>query len=254
MTVLAHALNRTIVIRASRATVFAFFTDTERWAAWWGAGSSIEARPGGAMRIRYPDGTEAAGDVLEVSPPQRIVFTYGYVKGTPIAPGQSRVTIRLDPHPDGTSLSLIHEFSDEQVRDQHVQGWRYQLSLFANVVANEANARAGDVVDAWFDVWTTTDAAERQASLTRIAAPEVAVRDRFSAVDGLADVDAHIAGAQRFNPGITLRRTGNVRHCQGTVLAEWVATARDGQQRGAGTNVFTFDADGRLTSVIGFWN
>jgi uncharacterized protein YndB with AHSA1/START domain len=254
MTVLSHTLNRTIVIRASREIVFAFFCDSARWAAWWGAGSTIDARPGGEMRIRYPDGTEAAGEVLEVSSPQRIVFTYGYVKGTPIPPGASRVTIRLDPHADGTALTLTHEFADEQVRDQHVQGWRYQLSLFANLVANEVNAHATDVVDAWFLAWTTKDAAERETALSKIAEPSVAVRDRFTAVDGIADLQAHITGAQRFMPGLRLRRAGDIRHCQGTVLAEWVATAQDGQQRGSGTNVFSFGPDGRLASVVGFWN
>jgi uncharacterized protein YndB with AHSA1/START domain len=254
MTVLSHILNRTVVIRASREIVFAFFTDSARWAAWWGAGSTIDARPGGHMRIRYPDGTEAAGDVLEVSHPQRIVFTYGYVTGTPIPPGSSRVTITLDPHAEGTSLTLTHEFADDAIRDQHVQGWRYQLSLFANVVANEVNANARDIVDAWFLAWATKDAAERETTLSKIAQPSVAVRDRFTAIDGVADLQAHITGAQRFMPGFTMRRTGEIRHCQGTVLAEWVATGPDGQQRGSGTNVFTFGADGRLSSVVGFWN
>jgi len=254
MTVLSHVLNRTLVIRASREIVFGFFTDSARWAAWWGGGSTIDARPGGAMRIRYPDGTEAAGEVLDVLRPQRIVFTYGYVKGTPIPPGGSRVTIRLDPHDEGTSLTLTHEFADEDVRDQHVQGWRYQLSLFANLVANEVNANAHDIVDAWFLAWATKDVAAREAALAKIAQPSVAVRDRFTAIDGTADLQAHITGAQRFMPGFTMKRTGDIRHCQGTVLAEWVATGPDGQQRGSGTNVFTFGADGRLSSVVGFWN
>jgi len=254
MTVLSHVLNRTLVIRASREIVFGFFTDSARWAAWWGGGSTIDARPGGAMRIRYPDGTEVAGEVLEVSRPQRIVFTYGYVKGTPIPPGGSRVTIRLDPHDEGTSLTLTHEFADEEIRDQHVQGWRYQLSLFANVVANEVNANARDIVDAWFLAWATKDVADREAALAKIAQPSVAVRDRFTAIDGMADLQAHITGAQRFMPGFTMKRTGDIRHCQGTVLAEWIATGADGQQRGSGTNVFTVGGDGRLSSVVGFWN
>jgi len=254
VTVLSHVLKRTLVIRASREIVFGFFTDSARWAAWWGGGSTIDARPGGAMRIRYPDGTEVAGEVLEVSRPQRIVFTYGYVKGTPIPPGGSRVTIRLDPHDEGTSLTLTHEFADEEIRDQHVQGWRYQLSLFANVVANEVNANARDIVDAWFLAWATKDVADREAALAKIAQPSVAVRDRFTAIDGMADLQAHITGAQRFMPGFTMKRTGDIRHCQGTVLAEWIATGADGQQRGSGTNVFTVGGDGRLSSVVGFWN
>ena len=36
---LEHSLERTVFIAATRATVFRFFTDSERFAAWWGAGS-----------------------------------------------------------------------------------------------------------------------------------------------------------------------------------------------------------------------
>src|SRR5581483_8295523 len=59
---LPHALDRSVLVFATRETVFRFFSDPARWAAWWGAGSSIDPRPGGAVRIRYPDGTEVAGD------------------------------------------------------------------------------------------------------------------------------------------------------------------------------------------------
>lgn len=53
MSELPHRLDRTIVIRASRETVFRFFTDAARWAAWWGAGSTVGARPGERVLIRY---------------------------------------------------------------------------------------------------------------------------------------------------------------------------------------------------------
>ena len=59
---LAHTLDRAILIRAERDLVFSFFTDTARWAAWWGAGSSIDARRGGRVFIRYPGGTEVSGE------------------------------------------------------------------------------------------------------------------------------------------------------------------------------------------------
>jgi hypothetical protein len=51
-----------------------------------------------------------------------------------------------------------------------------------------------------------------------------------------------------------LERKGNVRHCQGTVLADWIAVTGDGQQRASGTNVFQFGSEGRLEAVTGFWN
>ena len=44
-----------------------------------------------------------------------------------------------------------------------------------------------------------------------------------------------------------------MRHCQGTVLADWVARGADGQERGRGTNVFVFGPAGDIRSVAGFW-
>ena len=66
---LPHVLDRTILIRATADTVFGYFTDSARWASWWGAGSSIDPRPGGPLVIRYPDGTEVLGEVLDMSKP-----------------------------------------------------------------------------------------------------------------------------------------------------------------------------------------
>ena len=157
MTTLTERLDRTLVVHARPDIVFRYFTDSGRWAQWWGAGSSIDARPGGEMHIRYPDGTEAVGQVLEVAAPTRIVFTYGYANGKMIPPGGSRVTIHVQPHAQGSAVALTHEFADAAVRNHHVQGWRYQLSLFSNVVVDEVLAGAADAVDAWFGAWSTAD-------------------------------------------------------------------------------------------------
>jgi uncharacterized protein YndB with AHSA1/START domain len=254
MTVLEHQLERTVLIRAPRETVFRFFTDPARWAAWWGAGSTIEPRSSGRVHIRYPDGTEAGGEIIELDPPARIVFTYGYASGKQIAPGGSRVTIRLDPVDEGTRLVLTHDFADPAARDHHVQGWRYQLSLFSNLVANEVLGDPAALVDGWFDVWVLTDDAARRSALDRIAAPAIEFRDRFSAIIGVDELTAHIGAALRFMPGFTLRRNGPVRHCQGTLLADWTTTGPDGAPRGAGTNVFVLGPGGRITSVVGFWS
>jgi uncharacterized protein YndB with AHSA1/START domain len=249
---LTHTLDRTLVIRARPETVFRYFTDDRRWATWWGAGSAIDARPGGRMLIRYPNGVEASGEVLEVAPPDRIVFTYGYASGEPIGPGASRVTIALVPHPDGTQLTLTHAFADAAVRDPHVQGWRYQLSVFANIVSDEVMTIAAERADAWFAAWANPDAAAREATFSAVARPDVEFRDRYSSVSGLSELLPHVTAAQRFMPGILLTRQGDVRVCQGLALVDWVATAGT-EPRGTGTNVFGFDADGRIANVTGFW-
>src|ERR1700734_881352 len=110
---LPYDFHRTVLIKARPETVFRFFTDSARWAGWWGAGSTIDATPGGKMYIRHPNGVETLGEVLEVTPPERIVFTYGFATGKPIPPGGSQVTIRLDADEGGTRLHLVHEFAEE---------------------------------------------------------------------------------------------------------------------------------------------
>ncbi|MEZ5354394.1 MAG: SRPBCC domain-containing protein [Bryobacteraceae bacterium] len=245
------SLERTVRIMASRELVFRFFTDSARWAKWWGEGSTVDARVGGKVSIRYPGGVEALGEVLAIDPPERIVFTYGYASGKPIPPGSSRVSIRLSDEGGATRLDLTHEFDDPAVRDQHVQGWRYQLSVFANVAADEAFARAGETVDAWFLAWAETDAAHRQAAFAAVASNEIRFRDRYSALEGVEELALHAGAAQRFLPGIRVGRRGEVRHCQGMVLAEWVAAGADGVERMRGANVFELGADGKIVAVTG---
>ena len=254
---LPHRLERSLLIQARRETVFRFFTDPARWASWWGPGSTIDARPGGRVVIKFPGNVEVNGEIIEIAPPQRLTFTYGYMAGTPIAPGASLVTITLAAagvNGRDTRLHLTHAFSDAAVRDLHVQGWRYQFSLFANVVSNEVQADAASTIDAWLDAWSTADGASRAATLARIVDPAVRFRDRFSTVDGLDDLDVHLDAAQRFMPGLRMRRVGEVRQCQGIALADWIARSADGQERARGTNVFQLNADGRIEAVTGLWS
>ena len=164
---LPHQLDRTVLIHAEPMTVFAFFQESERWAGWWGAGSTIDPQVGGRVYIRQPGGAEVVGQVVEIRPPERLVFTYG-VQGAP-ADAASLVTIRLEDAPGGaTRLHLTHEFADRSLRDEHVQGWRYQLAVFANLVADRALAGAAETVDGWFAAWSDPNGETRDATLARI--------------------------------------------------------------------------------------
>ena len=78
---LPYQLDRVITIEAPPESVFSFFTDPNRWARWWGAGSTIDARPGGQVLIRHANGIEVVGEVLSIDPPTRIAFTYGFAIG-----------------------------------------------------------------------------------------------------------------------------------------------------------------------------
>jgi uncharacterized protein YndB with AHSA1/START domain len=251
---LPHQLERKVVIKAEPATVFRYFTDSARWANWWGAGSTIDASPGGKVYIRHPNGVEAMGEVLEVRSPREIVFTLGYASGAPVPPGGSRVTITLEPGPGGTQLRLVHEFAEAGPRDHHVQGWRFQLSLFSNVVTDEVYADAASRVDAWFEAWAIADDSDREAKFAGIVTPGIQFRDRHSLLEGIEDLTTHAGAALRFMPGVRLQRKGNVRQCQGMVLSDWIVLGKDGMEAMAGTNAFVFAPDGKFEAVTGFAN
>jgi uncharacterized protein YndB with AHSA1/START domain len=249
---LDHALERIVLIAARPATVFRFFTDPARFAVWWGAGSHIDARPGGAVHIRYPNGVVASGEVVEVVPDRRIVFTYGYEDaGKPIPPGGSRVTVTLEETARGTRLLLRHELATAEARDAHVPGWRYQLAIFANVAAAEQHAGTDARVDAFFAAWAEPDAALRREALAEVVTDDVTFQDAFACTAGLDDLVAHTGAVQIHMPGVLLERAGNARQCQGTAVVEWEMRAADGTARGRGTNVFDLAPDGRIAAVVG---
>jgi uncharacterized protein YndB with AHSA1/START domain len=253
MSGLDHVVERTVTIAARRETVWSFFTDSGRFAAWWGEGSTIDPRPGGKVHVRYPNGVVAGGEVVEIEPVTRIVFTFGYASGDPVSIGASRVTIRLEDSARGTVVRLRHELPTASAAEVHVQGWRYQLSVFAHTVALQAHAGVGALVDRFFALWAETDTARRRAALAAIAVPELSFRDPYSCLEGADELDVHIAAAQRFMPGVVLQRQGEPRQCQGTALVDWVVKAEDGSVRAHGTDVFELAADGRVVRVTGLW-
>jgi uncharacterized protein YndB with AHSA1/START domain len=248
-------VERSVLIRARRSTVFRYFTDSARFAAWWGPGSSIEGKPGGKLQIRYPNGATAGGEVVELVPDRRIVFTYGYDDASqPIARGGSRVTITLDEHEQGTLLHLVHEVADTKVRDAHIPGWRFQLSLFANVAAAEQHADLAALADRYFASWSLADEDARAGELTAITTPDVTFRDAFATLSDRDELMQHVTASQLHMPGIALRRDGAPRSCQGVALIEWTAHTADGSPAGRGTNVVELSPDGRFAHIVGFWH
>ena len=248
---LTETLDRKIKIGARRETVFRYFTDSARFAKWWGAGSQIEATPGGAMLIQYPNGISASGEVVEVEAPRRIVFTYATPGQTPS--DASLVTITLEEIEQGTLLKLHHAFSSAKIRDHFVQGWRHQLALFSKAVSEELHARVSERVDAYLRAFCDPDGKTRRSLLETCATPGIVFRDAFSATEGLDEMLANLEAVQVYMPGMTLARAGDVRLSHGTAVADWTASAADGSPRGKGTNVYDLSPDGLISRVVGFW-
>jgi hypothetical protein len=82
----------------------------------------------------------------------------------------------------------------------------------------------------------------------------VKFKDKFGLTGGLEELLGHIAAVHQFMPGLRLERTGDVRHCQGLVLADWVAVGNDGTKKAVGTNAYALSPEGRIAAVTGFWS
>jgi uncharacterized protein YndB with AHSA1/START domain len=122
------AIERTITIAAPRETVFAFLTDPQRMREWMGTTVDIDPRPGGRFRV-VPNRVDVIrGEYLEVLPPSRVVFTWGFEgDGQALPAGASVVEITLTEVPGGTELHLVHRAVPDPLHDQHAFGWGHYL-------------------------------------------------------------------------------------------------------------------------------
>lgn len=248
---MSETIERSIVIRAQRTTVWRFFSDVEQFASWWGPGSHIDARIGGAVRICYPGGSTASGEVLAIDPPNSIVFGFGYDDPSkPLRPGASTVHVSLHEHPLGTRLELRHELPTRELADQHVPGWRYQLAIFAKLAHEQQHGEREQVIDAWFQAWNASDRGAREQALMRAVGDAVEFADGFAHLRGREELLEHLAAIAVHMPGVTLVRAGGLRYAQATALVDWQA-CRDAAVLFAGSNVFELGADGRIARAIG---
>lgn len=84
----------------------------------------------------------AVGNYLEVVPPRRMVFTWGWQDSAHVPPGSSTVTITLSPTETGTLLELAHAGLPGGQGDEHRVGWAHFLPLLA-AAAIDSSATSG---------------------------------------------------------------------------------------------------------------
>ena len=152
--------------------MFRFFTNSEYWARWWGAGSTIDPGPAAGSSSGFREATRHPAKCWRFDAPERLVFTYGYASGQLIPPGGSRVTIVLEEITDGTRVRLTHDVADAAARDPHVQGWRFEMALFSVAVADVVNAGATAAVDTWLEAWSHPDSWRERADAERGGGPD----------------------------------------------------------------------------------
>jgi len=130
-------VEREIHIDASPDTVFEFFTDPVKMVRWKGESATLDPRPGGIYRVEMNEQAIAVGEYVEVDPPNRIVFTWGWEGGyasTP--PGSSTVEVTLTPDGDGTLVRLVHSrLSTPESAEAHGHGWDQYMPRLAIAAA-----------------------------------------------------------------------------------------------------------------------
>ena len=114
-----------IRIEAAPETVFEFFTDPAKAALWMGQRATLDPRPGGIYKLEMTNAWTVVGEYVEVDPPNRVVFTWGWESGvedTP--PGSTTVEITLTRDGDATLVHLIHrDLPTERSVGAHRAGW-----------------------------------------------------------------------------------------------------------------------------------
>jgi uncharacterized protein YndB with AHSA1/START domain len=100
-------VRREVTVDAAPETVWHALTRPEELAAWFGASAEVDLRVGGAVRFRWPDGTERRGLVIAVDPSRRLAFRWRELptSGTGSADA-SVVTFTLEAQGRGTRVTV----------------------------------------------------------------------------------------------------------------------------------------------------
>jgi uncharacterized protein YndB with AHSA1/START domain len=123
------SVEREIAIAASPETVWEFLVDPDKATLWMGQAASLDPRPGGVYRIEVIPGHTALGEFVELDPPRRLVYTWGWDKGVEgaVPPGSTRIEIELIPSGDGTTLRFSHRLPSAEAAESHAHGWDHYL-------------------------------------------------------------------------------------------------------------------------------
>ena len=124
-------------IRATPEQVFDYLIQPDKLVRWMGREADIDPTPGGKFWLDVTGGDVAAGNYVEVDPPNRVVFTWGWMGSSDVPPGSSRVSFTLTADGDDTVVELVHSGLPGGQDDEHARGWTYFFDRLARIVSGE---------------------------------------------------------------------------------------------------------------------
>jgi uncharacterized protein YndB with AHSA1/START domain len=127
--------------------VFDAWTSAEVLRRWWPVGSDwetpvaeVDVRVGGSLRLvmRNPEGEEfgGSGEYLEITPRERLVFTWTW-DGHEGHEGTQLIEVEFREQEDGTTTVVLTNrgLRDEDSKRSHRQGWEASFDNLDRVLA-----------------------------------------------------------------------------------------------------------------------
>jgi uncharacterized protein YndB with AHSA1/START domain len=128
-------LTKEIWIDAPPEQVYPYIVQPELATQWMGDESWNDPRPGGVFRLNIR-GHVTSGEFVELDPPRRVFYTWGWEGDSQIhPPGSTRVEFELEPENGGTRVRLRHSGLTDEGVEMHGQGWDQFLPELARAAA-----------------------------------------------------------------------------------------------------------------------
>ena len=125
-------VTREITIAAAPEIVWTYLVEEAKAARWMGQAAELDARPGGLFRVHVLPGHTARGEFVELDPPRRLVYTWGWeAEGdTPnaVPPGSTTIEIELERAGAATRVRFSHrDLPSAAAARSHAEGWDHYL-------------------------------------------------------------------------------------------------------------------------------
>jgi uncharacterized protein YndB with AHSA1/START domain len=105
---------------------------------WMGDEATLDPRPGGVCRVVWGGVVGVLGEFVEVVPPSRVVFTWGWEHDLwKVPPASTVVEVSLEPEGEGTRLRLTHRRLPDAATPPHRIGWEHYLDRLAVAAAGD---------------------------------------------------------------------------------------------------------------------
>ena len=123
--------------------MFPFLTEPDKIVRWKGVDATVEAAPGGVYRVNVTGEKHAVGEYVEIDPPRRVVFTWGWEGDEQLPPGSSTCLELGLARRRGTVVRLTHSGLPQGADAAQLEGWHHFLRAWRR--SSRAAIRAGPV-------------------------------------------------------------------------------------------------------------